>query len=183
MTWKNNVLEYIILLSVIFAGSTFLHVPSPPPPKSSHRAWGTVTSRSDLWTKTSSRYKAVVTSLTLSTKYTCMLIQQNIYHIPRSYFGVLYAIFREAYWCFCSKPRGFYNVVVYEDMFHSLQCFLQWYAIKQISKDNNFVNSMWFRYQIRLALPEDGVQHTKTCRRNVVNILLYKHICAFSWYI
>ena len=33
------------------------------------------------------------------------------------------------------------------------------------------------------ALPKDGVLHTETCRRNVVNILLYKYICAFSWYI
>jgi hypothetical protein len=37
--------------------------------------------------------------------------------------------------------------------------------------------------ELRLALPEDAVQHSETYRRNVVNILLYKYICVFSWYI
>ena len=31
--------------------------------------------------------------------------------------------------------------------------------------------------------PEDGVYYTEKCSRNVVNILLYKYICEFSWYI
>ena len=86
--------DAVILLFVIFASSPFLHVP-PPQKKSSQRAWGTVTSRPDLWTKKSSLYKAVVASLNISAKCTYMLIKQYSYHIPSSCFGVLYTIFRE----------------------------------------------------------------------------------------
>jgi hypothetical protein len=36
------------------------------------------------------------------------------------------------------------------------------------------LNDLWFRAEIRVAHPEEGVEHTETCRRKVVNILLYK---------
>jgi hypothetical protein len=32
--------------------------------------------------------------------------------------------------------------------------------------------------ETRVALPEDGAYHTETCKRNVVNILLYTNICV-----
>ena len=55
----------------------------------------------------------------------------------------------------------------------------------QVTIDNNLVKKKKKRIwtEIRVALSDDGVWHTETCRRNVVNIMLYKYICGFSQYI
>ena len=49
--------------------------------------------------------------------------------------------------------------------------------MNQVIIDMNLVKHMWRRAEKLVALPEDGVQHTETCRRNVVNIFyIYMHL-------
>ena len=55
--------------------------------------------------------------------------------------------------------------------------------MKKVTIDINFVKNMLFWAEIQVALPEDGVQHTETCGKNLANISLCKYIFAFSWYI
>ena len=52
--------------------------------------------------------------------------------------------------------------------------------MKKVTIDINFVKNMLFWAEIQVALPEDGVQHTETCGKNLANILLCKYIFAFS---
>jgi hypothetical protein len=39
-----------------------------------------------------------------------------------------------------------------------------------------FTRLLFMSRNTRVALPEDGVQHTETCRRNVVNIFFYINV-------
>ena len=49
------------------------------------------------------------------------------------------------------------------------------------SKPHIVTRLLFMSRNTRVALPLDDVQNTETCKGNVVNILLYKYICAFIW--
>jgi hypothetical protein len=129
----------------------------------------------------SGRSMKVATHLLLVSKVPCIPVD-NSPNIPTKYIYIYITIY---------LPHSSYT---FRCAIHHLQGGLLIFLLKTTCiPSKSYSNHMYTKYKLLTttcipsiryqAFPKDGVLHNETYRRNVVNTLLYKFMCALSWYI